>query len=308
MGQSPYKELSYTLEGYSKGKKGIDNIIPKVVKYILGNKIMFHSKRKKAFTLVELLVVISIIALLMSILMPSLQKARAQARLVVCRNNFKQLILAGHAYAASWDDYLPGGRDNYTIGYMDLPDDWGVLYPSYISDGKFFYCPGTKRGKLSSWPIEYGDYKCWPSASPFAIEPFGGVRMSYFHRGFEGARGDASLGFRDTADPLYSVNKYYPCHWRLTNIKRTSEFALLTGVWNWDAHKTGYNAAYADGSAGWIKDPDVNWRNSSIWWAGLVTFDEGGIIENTPNGGIYRVATWRYIDKGGNGEGSYPDP
>ena len=63
-------------------------------------------KRIKGFTLVELLVVIAIIALLLSILMPSLQKAREQARLIVCKAGLSQLGLANTMYAEQYNGRL----------------------------------------------------------------------------------------------------------------------------------------------------------------------------------------------------------
>src|SRR4051794_30620129 len=62
---------------------------------------------KAGFTLVELLVVIGIIALLMSILMPSLGRARASASLVSCQSNFKQIFTALSMYANDNKGVLP---------------------------------------------------------------------------------------------------------------------------------------------------------------------------------------------------------
>src|SRR3989339_1392859 len=63
--------------------------------------------KRKAFTLVELLVVISIIALLLSILLPSLNKAREAAKKIVCQSNIKQQILACSLYMQNNNQCFP---------------------------------------------------------------------------------------------------------------------------------------------------------------------------------------------------------
>ncbi|RKY24476.1 MAG: hypothetical protein DRP62_03655 [Planctomycetota bacterium] len=84
--------------------------------------------KQKAFTLVELLVVISIIALLLSILLPSLGRARESARRIVCANNLKNIGMANQIYANNWDDkYVP---------IMDT----SVPKPSGVGGSFTYYC------------------------------------------------------------------------------------------------------------------------------------------------------------------------
>jgi prepilin-type N-terminal cleavage/methylation domain-containing protein len=88
-------------------------------------------KRKQGFTLVELLVVISIIALLLAVLLPSLQKARELAKRTICSNQVKQTGLAMAGYSNDYDDKMPwsGGVTN---GMPDDTKDESTIHPWLI--------------------------------------------------------------------------------------------------------------------------------------------------------------------------------
>jgi prepilin-type N-terminal cleavage/methylation domain-containing protein/prepilin-type processing-associated H-X9-DG protein len=87
---------------------------------------------RPGFSLVELLVVISILALLAAILFPVLAQAREASRRSVCASNLRQLGVAFLMYAADYDETLPlAGGDTDSTAWIDYrsPDQRGGIYP-----------------------------------------------------------------------------------------------------------------------------------------------------------------------------------
>ncbi|MHB0945604.1 MAG: type II secretion system protein [Sedimentisphaerales bacterium] len=80
--------------------------------------------KKKGFTLVELLVAISIIAALLSIIMPSLNKARQQAKSIFCLNNLNQMSIAAINYTHSFNDYYPLAYYDKKVGAVKYSYAW----------------------------------------------------------------------------------------------------------------------------------------------------------------------------------------
>jgi prepilin-type N-terminal cleavage/methylation domain-containing protein len=137
--------------------------------------------KRKGFTLIELLVVIAVIAILMSILMPALNRAREAGQRAVCLGNLKQLQLAWSLYADDYADKIVRGESytggNGTNGVYDKMLCWtgddtydmtgtqplneaqqltaikaGALYP-YVKSLKIYRCPTGVRGEMRTYGI-----------------------------------------------------------------------------------------------------------------------------------------------------------
>jgi len=95
-----------------------------------------HSVSKRAFTLVELLVVIGIIAVLIGVLLPALAKAQRTARMTSCLSNQHQLVLALLMYCQDNQSYFPGGA-----GMSKWRDDQGNPQPEQNFAWLAYYNP-----------------------------------------------------------------------------------------------------------------------------------------------------------------------
>lgn len=171
------------------------------------------NSRKSGFTLMELLVVIAIIALLMSILVPSLNRAKRLAKTVVCMSDLKQWSLIWKFYTDDNNDKFPEGW----VGDMDKSTFWPEALRSYFKDQPdISLCPEI-RGFLWNEDGSPGGVPL-PWAAWGIFQGDGGPDLPYVFKGDYGSNG---------VNQFVENHPTSTQHWKSLNIRNAENVPLF---------------------------------------------------------------------------------
>ena len=222
-----------------------------------------------AFTLIELLVVIAIIAILASLLLPTLASAKEKAKRVACKSNMRQAIIAVHLYGGDFQDKVPSGRDNNgewhsirisSVSYtnlvetmrnfriMDCPNYTFGPQPRY--DGRWGYLVGYNYlgdANMSQWPVTSPDV--WYSPRKISESGTNFILADANHWG-----GGLIMAPHCKTGPYQPAPNY-------ATFSRTSgsETAQKVGA-------AGGNVGFLDGSVTWLNLRQMRTRRASSYY------------------------------------------
>ena len=227
------------------------------------------SRTRLGFSLIELLVVISIIAVLASMLMVAIGLVRNGANSAVCLHQLRQMSIGAQVYAGDNEGYLPQVNFSFwdkSSAPLLVAAEYLTVAQGQINSGKnVMVCPADKRPDGNPYNNTWGGYSsksCMSGSSQTTQD----IQSSYcYNVSTFSVRGEfwETLDGRISPGNIANIPLTRAMFWDAPNLRNDTKTGNFTGL---NFHRTGVNMAFLDGSARWYSFSPA--RPGEIWMYG----------------------------------------
>jgi prepilin-type N-terminal cleavage/methylation domain-containing protein len=200
----------------------------------------------RAFTLIELLVVIAIIAILASMILPSLSRAKTKAKTVKCLSNLRQLGITLSLYTADYAERFPfSGRSWPQMPFVDLLK---LLHP-YVrtNNSAFFLCPADRLpGWNFRWTIINGSGSNIRTNDLLFANSY-----YYYHQFYFDDTPSPELAQRKTSEVRFPSKKAVMCCFSAYELGTKGDSSIAHG-------STGFPLLFVDSHSAFVKYAQLN--------------------------------------------------
>ncbi len=238
-----------------------------------------NTKKASAFTLIELLIVIGIIGLLISILLPALNRVQENARRVVCGQQLRQIGVGLRIYEGHSAERLPGQYDRWgseTITYQNQTLEPWVTYVAWHQDYKDASSGQMKPLQLATLTSEgcINDPELFycPAYKPQGVNLV--FTYGYYTQGGTERWGEyLPVKNNGSRDDKVRVSYHYWLHGRQTLVRLNKDPVVFDNLQHWtnvahtkDGAPYGFNALFGDGHVAFTNKPDL--LDPALWNGG----------------------------------------